>query len=123
MHCIKIIVYQVKILLYSEMENGNQYALTAICMLSNMFYVFLVPIRTKTTDDVIKAYLKNVYSTFGGSKYILSDRGGKFTSQQFAWLTKDLGFIKVYTSPYTPAGNSVIKRTHFFLKASQRKII
>ena len=42
---------------------------------------FMVPMRTKTTEDVINAYLKHVYSTFGGSKYILSDRGGEFTSK------------------------------------------
>ena len=64
-----------------------------------------------------------VYSTFGGSKYILSDRGNKFTSKQFKWLANELGFIKVYTLPYTPTGNSVIEQTHAFLKASLRKLI
>ena len=50
---------------YSEIENGNQCTLTFICMLTN--YVFIVPIKTKTTEDIINAYLKYVYSTFGGS--------------------------------------------------------
>ena len=53
---------------YSEMVNGNQYALTFICMLTNN--VFMVHMRTKTTEDIIKAYLKNAYSTFEESKYI-----------------------------------------------------
>ena len=26
--------------------------------------------------------------------------GGEFTSKQFTWLSNELGFIKVYTSPY-----------------------
>ena len=39
---------------YSEMENGNQYALTVICMLTN--YVFMVPTKRKTTKDIINAY-------------------------------------------------------------------
>ena len=95
--------------LYSEMENGNQYTLTIICMLTN--YVFMVPIRTKSNEDIINSYLKHIHSTFGGSKYILSDRGGKFTSKQFTWLAKE--FIKLYTFPYTPIGNSVIEMTHF----------
>ena len=64
--------------LYNETENVNQYALTVFCMLTN--YVFMVPIRTKTTEDIINAYLKHVYSIFGGSKYILSNWGGEFTS-------------------------------------------
>ena len=81
---------------YSEIENGNQYGLTVICMLAN--YVFMVPIKTKTTEDIINACLKHEYSTFGGSKYILSGRNGEFSSKQFTWLNKELGFTKVYTS-------------------------
>ena len=79
-------------------------------MLSN--YVFMVPIKIKTTENIIYAYLKDVYSTFRGSKYIHSDMGSEFTSKQFTWLAKELGFTKVYTSPYTPTGNAIIERTH-----------
>ena len=56
---------------YHGTENGNQYTLIVICMLTN--YVFMIPIRTKTTEEVIKAYLKDVYFTFGGSRYIFSE--------------------------------------------------
>ena len=107
---------------YSEMESGNQYALIIICMLTN--YVFMTPIKTKTTEDVIiNAYLKHVYATFSSSKYIHSDRGSRFFCKQFTWLANELGFTKVYTSSYIPTGNSVIERTHSFLKASWQKII
>ena len=51
---------------YRETEKGNQYSLTVICMLTN--YVFMIPIRSKSTEEVNKAYLTGVYSTFGGSK-------------------------------------------------------
>ena len=105
---------------HSEMENLNQYMLTVICMLTN--YVFMVPIKAKTTEDVIPAYLKHVYSTFGGSKCILNDRGSKFTRKQFTWLAKELGFTKVYISPYILTAYSVIERTHFDLKVSSRKM-
>ena len=44
--------------------------------------------------------------------YMLSDRGGEFTSKQFSWLAKELRFLKVYTSQYIPTGNLIIKRTH-----------
>ena len=90
-------------------------------MLTN--YIFMIPIRSKITEDVIKAYLTGVYSTFRGSKYILSNCSSEFTSKQFDLLAKELGFIKVCTSPYTPTGNSVIEHTHSFLKASIRKLI
>ena len=83
----------------------------------------MIPIRSKSTEDVIKADLTGVYATFEGSKYTLFDRGSKFTSKQFTWLANELGFIKVYTSPYTPTGNSVVEWTHAFLKASPGKLI
>ena len=105
---------------YHEAEKGNQYALTIICMLTN--YMFRIPIRLKSTEEVIRVYLKGVYSTFRGSKYILSDRGSEITSKQFIWLAKKLGFIKGYISPYTPTGNSVREWTHDFLKACLRKL-
>ena len=53
------------------------------------YYIFMIPIKSKTTEVVIKAYLKDVYSTFKDSKYILSDRGGEFTSKQFTWLARN----------------------------------
>ena len=72
---------------YHEKDNGNQCALTVICMLTND--VFMIPIKSNTTEEVMKACLKDVYSTFGGSKYILSDRG-ELTSKQFTWLVQEL---------------------------------
>ena len=83
----------------------------------------MITIRSKRTEEVIKAYLTGVYYTFRGSKYILSDRESEFTSRQFTWLANELGFIKVYTSPYMPTVYSVIEQTHAFLKASLRKLI
>ena len=44
-------------------------------MLSN--YIFMIPMKSKTTDKVINAHLKDVYYTFKGSKYTLSDRRGE----------------------------------------------
>ena len=84
-------------------------------------YVLMIPTKWKTTEEVIKVYLRNVYSVFGHSKYILSDRGGEFTSKQFTWLAKELVLIKVYTSPQTPTGNSVIECIHFFPKSTNKK--
>ena len=43
----------------------NRYTLTVICML--MGYVFCVPLKNKAAEEVIWAYIDNVYSKFGGS--------------------------------------------------------
>ena len=83
----------------------------------------MVPIKSKNTEEVIRAYLKNVYSISRGSKYVVKDRGGEFTSQQLAWLAKELEFIKLYPSPHTHMDSSVIEHIYSFLKASERKLI
>ena len=51
----------------------HRYALTLICMLTG--YVFCVPLKTKTAEEVIQAYIDHVYSRFRGSLKILSDNG------------------------------------------------
>ena len=43
----------------------HQYALTVICTLTG--YVFCVPLKTKTSEEVTQAYIDNVYSKFGDS--------------------------------------------------------
>ena len=52
---------------------NNKYALTVMCMLTG--YVFCVPLKTKTAEEVVQAYIDNIYSKFGGSMRILSDNG------------------------------------------------
>ena len=88
-----------------------------------MNYMFMIATRSKSAEEVIKAYLTGVYSTFRGNQYIPSDRESEFTSKQFTWLPNRLGLTKVYTSPYTPTGNSAIEWKNTFLKASLRKLI
>ena len=94
----------------------NRYALTVICMLTD--YVFCVPLKTKIAEEVIQAYIDNVYSKFGGSRKILSDNGTKFKNRIFEQVAKELGVkYKFYTPPYHPASNGRIEGFHAFLKA------
>ena len=77
---------------------NNRYALTVIGML--MGYIFCVPLKTKTTEEVIQAYIDNIYSKFRGSMKILSDNGTVFRNKIFEQVTKDLGVeCKLYTPP------------------------
>ena len=39
---------------------GNRYALTVICMLTG--YVFCIPLKTKTAEEVLQTYIDNMYS-------------------------------------------------------------
>ena len=97
-------------------SKGKRYALTIICMLTG--YVFCIPLKTKTADEVLQAYIDNVYSKFGGSLKILSDNGTEFKNKIFEQVAKELGVVyKLYTPPYHPASNGRIEGFHAFLKA------
>ena len=94
----------------------HRYALTVICMLTG--YVFCVPLKTKTAEEVIQAYIDHIYSRFGGSLKILSDNGTEFKNKLFEQIAKELGVeYKLYTPPYHPASNGRIEGFHAFLKA------
>ena len=95
---------------------GKRYALTVICMLTG--YVFCIPLKTKTAEEVLQAYIDQVYSKFGGSMKILSDNGTEFKNKIFEQVAKELGVVyKLYTPPYHPASNGRIEGFHAFLKA------
>ena len=66
---------------HPPMTKGKRYALTVICMLTG--YVFCIPLRTKTAEEVLQAYIDNMYSKFGGSVKILSDNGTEFKNKIF----------------------------------------
>ena len=103
-------------------SKGKRYALTIICMLTG--YVFCIPIKTKTAEEVLQAYIDNVYSKFGGSLKILSDNGTEFKNKIFEQVAKELGVVyKIYTPPYHPASNGRIEGFHAFLKACISKHI
>ena len=97
-------------------SNGKRYALTIICMLTG--YVFCIPLKTETAEEVLQAYIDNMYSKFGGSLKILSDNGTEFKNRIFEQVAKELGVVyKLYTPPYHPASNARIEGFHAFLKA------
>ena len=83
---------------YPEMENGNHYTVTLICMLTS--FVHIIPIKDKKTEMVVNAYIKYVYADKGGSKFILCNNGKEFSSASMAYIADQLGFTKVCTSPY-----------------------
>ena len=83
--------------------NKNRYALTVICML--MGYVFCVPLKTKTAEEVIQANIDNIYSKFGGSMKILSDNGTEFKNKIFEQVAKELGIV--HTALNSPISSSI----------------
>ena len=60
----------------------HRYALTVIFMVTG--YVFCVPLKTKTAEEVTQACIDHVYCRFGGSLKILSDNGTKFKNKNLS---------------------------------------
>ena len=103
-------------------QQGHRYALTIICMHTS--YVFCIPLKTKTAEEVVQAYLCQVYSKFGGSENFLSDNGTEFKNKLFEEVASQLGVeYKVYTPPYRPQCNGKIEGFHKYLKSCIAKHI
>ena len=70
-------------------SRGHHYALTAVCMLTG--FTWCVPLKTKTAEEVSKAYLDHIYSNFGGSVQILMDNKTEFKNKPFKEVIEKLG--------------------------------
>ena len=88
---------------------GHCYALTAVCMLTGL--TWCVPLKTKTVEEVTKAYMDHIYSNFGGSIKILTDNGTEFKNKLFKEVIKKLGTeFSIHSPPYRPQSNGKNRR-------------
>ena len=103
-------------------SKGNRYALTVICMHTG--FVFCIPLKTKSAEDVVQAYIDKAYSQFGGSEKVLTDNGTEFKNRLINEVCEQLGVKhKIYSPPYRPQSNGRIESFHYFLKACISKHI
>ena len=100
-------------------SRGHRYVLTAVCMLTG--FTWCVPLKTKTVEEVTKAYMNHIYSNFGG---ILTDNGTEFKNKLFKEVVKKLGTeFSIHSPPYRPQSNGKIEGFHRFLKTRISKHI
>ena len=96
-------------------SRGHHYALTAVCMLTG--FTWCVPLKTKTAEEVAKAYMDHIYSNFGGSMKILTDNGTEFKNKLFKEVIEKLGTeFSIHSPSYRPQSNGKIEGFHRFLK-------
>ena len=83
---------------------GHHYALTAVCMLTG--FTWCIPLKTKTAEEVTKAYVHHIYSNFGESVKIMMDNGTEFKNKLFKEVVEKLGTeFSIYLPPYRPQSN------------------
>ena len=54
-------------------------------------FVFCIPLKTKSAEDVVRAYIDKVYSQFGGSEKVLTDNGTEFKNKLINEVCEELG--------------------------------
>ena len=80
-------------------------------------FTWYIPLKTKTAEDVSKAYLDHIYGNFGGSVKILMGNGTEFKNKLFKEVVKKLGTeFSIHSPPYRPQSNGKIEGFHRFLK-------
>ena len=71
-----------------------------------------IPLKATDTTSVAKAFVEEIISRHGISKYLLSDRGSNFTSKLMREICKLLGTKQLFTSPIHPMANGRVERLH-----------
>ena len=74
-------------------SKGIRFTLTAVCMLTG--FTFCIPLKSKHTEDVIKAYINHICCTFGPSRKILKDNSTEFKNK--LWTEKIKNRTKIHT--------------------------
>lgn len=97
-------------------SNGYRYCLTCIDRFTRWPEAF--PMEDMTAETVAKTFFTNWIPRFGIPSKVTSDQGTQFESHLFKALSKLLGFDKLRTTSYHPAGNGIVERWHRSLKAA-----
>ena len=95
-------------------SRGRQWALTAICM--NTSYVFAIPMKEESVENVVQSYLSGIFAPNGGSITILSYNGTEFKSTALNKACDQLGIRRLFSNPIPLQGNSRIENVHNFQK-------
>ena len=88
--------------------HGFTWILVITCLFSR--FTVLHPMTSNTTEETARILLDAWILVFGPMKRLLSDQGPNFTSETISELGVFLGFDKVSTTSYNPAGDPAERR-------------
>ena len=61
-------------------------------------FVFCIPLKTKSAEDVVQAYIDRIYTQFRGSEKVLTDNGTEFKNKLINGVCKQLGVKHLFTT-------------------------
>ena len=85
--------------------------------------VFAKPMKEKSAENGVQAYLSGIFAHKGGSIAIFSDNGAEFKSTTVKKACDHLNIIRVFLNPFIPQGNSRIKNPHNFCERTLTKCL
>ena len=88
--------------------DGYTRVLVVTCLFSR--FTMLFPMTTLSTAETAQRLLDGWILVFGPMKRLLTDRGPNFTSETLSEIGAFLGFDKVVTTAYNPAGDPAERR-------------
>jgi transposase InsO family protein len=92
----------------TETKDGNRFLLVIVDRFSKL--TRSVPLKTITTEEVSKAFIKEWYCIYGAPSFLLSDNGTQFVSKFFQSVCRLLGVRQVFTTAYHPTSNGQCER-------------
>ena len=87
---------------------GHQYVLVIIDSFSK--FVTLIPLRTKTAEEVGKALVHRYIAIFGCPNIITSDRGLEFANAVIKTISELHGIKQILIAPRHPSSNGQVER-------------
>ena len=102
-------------------KQGFKWILTCIDLHSS--FLLAIPMKLKSADDVIHAYIKTILPQIGPSRFILMDNGTEFKNDTMSNVLNRLNTEHKFTTVYFPRGNSRLENLHALLKRSISKYI
>ena len=85
-------------------SKGNRWVLTASCL--HISYVFTDPMKKKSAENVVQAYLSGILAHKGGNVAILSDSGTEFKIKVLNEVCEQLNIKQLFSNPFHPQGNA-----------------
>ena len=112
-------IYTIGLLLITS--EGKRWAMTAICL--HTPYMFMIPLKVKSTERVIQAYLSGILANTIRSVAILSDVGTEFKNKVLNEVCHQLGIKRLFSNPNPPQGNAKVENVNNFLKITLTKFL
>lgn len=113
-------LYEMDIVDMGEDADENRYILTMVDVFSR--YAYAQPIKTKTDDDVLKAFKKNLTNVKQITR-LQTDNGSEFINSKMQNFLKTNNIKHVLTIPGKPQSNGIIERFNGTLKSMIQKDI